>query len=90
MKPGVGLNLPLGAKSEITATAQTWDQILLHVVPESVIRAMAEGDVLQIVRAQHHLRDRIGMIGEKGKPVGNRHVTFPSNSRPGGCPSRAV
>src|SRR6187399_3779973 len=33
MKPGVGVNLPMGHASEITAGAQTWDQILLHVVP---------------------------------------------------------
>ena len=37
IKPGVGVNLPMGEKSEITAAAQTWDQILLHVVPESVM-----------------------------------------------------
>jgi Na+/H+-dicarboxylate symporter len=69
MKPGVGVNLPLGAKSEITAIAQTWDQILLHVVPESVIRAMAEGDVLQIVVFSIIFAIALGMIGEKGKPV---------------------
>ena len=40
-KPGVGVNLPTGHQPEITATAQTWDQILLHVVPESVFDAMA-------------------------------------------------
>jgi proton glutamate symport protein len=40
-KPGVGVNLPLGAQSDISATPQTWDQILLHVVPESLLDAMA-------------------------------------------------
>ena len=69
MKPGVGVNLPIGAKSEITATAQTWDQILLHVVPESVIKAMAEGDVLQIVVFSILFAIALGMIGEKGRPV---------------------
>ena len=70
MKPGVGVNLPApGTKAEITATAQTWDQILLHVVPESVIRAMAEGDVLQIVVFSIVFAIALGMIGEKGKPV---------------------
>src|SRR5262249_3674635 len=49
MRPGVGVNLPMGQRSEITAVPQTWDQILLHVVPESLIDAMAKGDVLQIV-----------------------------------------
>jgi len=69
MKPGVGVNLPMGQASEITAKPQTWDQILLHVFPESVIRAMAEGDVLQIVVFSIFFAIALGMIGEKGRPV---------------------
>ncbi|HEU4927908.1 MAG TPA: cation:dicarboxylase symporter family transporter [Vicinamibacterales bacterium] len=69
MRPGVGVNLPTGQASEITAKPQTWDQILLHVVPESVIRAMAEGDVLQIVVFSIFFAIALGMIGEKGRPV---------------------
>jgi proton glutamate symport protein len=68
-KPGVGVNLPMGQGSEITAKAQTWDQILLHVVPESVIDAMAKGDVLQIVVFSLIFGIALGMIGEKGRPV---------------------
>ena len=68
-KPGVGVNLPMGHQSEITAKAQTWDQILLHVVPESVIDAMAKGDVLQIVVFSVFFGIALGMIGEKGRPV---------------------
>src|SRR3954451_14165226 len=45
LKPGVGLVLPApSGPPAISATAQTWDQILLHTVPTSVIQAMAEGD----------------------------------------------
>src|SRR5687767_10922565 len=69
MRPGDGVNLPMGQESEITAKAQTWDQILLHVVPESVIRAMAEGDVLQIVVFSIIFAIALGMIGEKGRPI---------------------
>ena len=69
MKPGVGVNLPMGQASEITGKPQTWDQILLHVFPESVIRAMAEGDVLQIVVFSIFFAIALGMIGEKGRPV---------------------
>src|SRR5262245_20096194 len=69
MRPGVGVNLPMGQQSESTAKPQTWDQILLHVVPESVIRAMAEGDVLQIVVFSIIFAIALGMIGEKGRPV---------------------
>ncbi|MGB2713715.1 MAG: cation:dicarboxylase symporter family transporter [Vicinamibacterales bacterium] len=68
-KPGVGVNLPMGQQSDITAKPQTWDQILLHVVPESVIDAMAKGDVLQIVVFSIIFAIALGMIGEKGRPV---------------------
>jgi proton glutamate symport protein len=68
-RPGVGVNLPMGQESEITAKAQTWDQILLHVVPESVIDAMARGDVLQIVVFSVFFGIALGMIGEKARPV---------------------
>jgi proton glutamate symport protein len=68
MKPGVGVNLPK-TKSDIVAAPQTWDQILLHVVPESVIDAMAKGDVLQIVVFSILFAIALGMIGEKGRPV---------------------
>ena len=68
-KPGVGVNLPMGQQSEITAKAQTWDQILLHIVPESVFDAMARGDVLQIVVFSLFFGLALGMIGEKGRPV---------------------
>ena len=66
---GDGVNLPMGQESGITAKAQTWDQILLHVVPESVIDAMAKGDVLQIVLFSIFFGIALGMIGEKGRPV---------------------
>jgi proton glutamate symport protein len=68
-KPGIGVNLPMGQGPEIKATAQTWDQILLHVVPESVFDAMAKGDVLQIVVFSIFFGIALGMIGEKGRPV---------------------
>src|SRR5687767_9923076 len=68
-RPGDGVNLPLGQGSDVTAKAQTWDQILLHVVPESVFDAMAKGDVLQIVVFSVLFGIALGMIGEKGRPV---------------------
>jgi proton glutamate symport protein len=68
-RPGVGVNLPMGHQSEIPAKPQTWDQILLHVVPESVIDAMGRGDVLQIVVFSIIFAVALGMIGEKARPV---------------------
>jgi proton glutamate symport protein len=67
-KPGVGLQLPT-EPSGITGTPQTWREILLHLVPESVIQAMATGDVLQIVVFSIIFGIALGMIGEKGKPM---------------------
>src|SRR3954449_897153 len=68
LRPGVGVNLP-PMRSDIAASPQTWDQILLHVVPESVIKAMADGDVLQIVVFSIFFAIALGMIGERGRPV---------------------
>jgi Na+/H+-dicarboxylate symporter len=67
-KPGVGIALP-AAPSNLATNVQTWDQILLHVVPTSVVDAMARGDVLQIVVFSMIFAIALGMIGEKGRPV---------------------
>ncbi len=70
LRPGVGMVLPAPAGAPpITATAQTWDQILLHMVPTSVIEAMATGDVLQIVVFSMLFAIGLGMVGEKGRPM---------------------
>jgi proton glutamate symport protein len=68
LKPGVGVMLS-SAKSDVSATAQTWDQILIHVFPTSIIDAMAKGDVLQIVVFSIIFAIALGMIGPKGQPV---------------------
>lgn len=68
-KPGVGVNLPVGQAPEMSAKAQTWDQILLHTVPESIIDAMAKGDVLQIVVFSIFFGIALGVLGDKGRPV---------------------
>ena len=70
MEPGVGLTLPAATGAPpVTATAQTWDQILLHMVPTSIIEAMATGDVLQIVVFSMVFAIGLGMVGDKGKPM---------------------
>jgi proton glutamate symport protein len=69
-KPGVGVNLPpASAVQEITARPQTWDQLLLHIVPTSVVQAMAENDVLQVVVFSIFFAIALGMVGERGRPV---------------------
>jgi proton glutamate symport protein len=72
-RPGDGAVLPPPtAAPEITGKPQTWDQILLHTVPESIVRAAAENDVLQIVVFSILFAIALGLIGEKGRPV----ITF--------------
>jgi proton glutamate symport protein len=68
LKPGVGAVLS-GEKSNLGAAAQTWDQVLVHTIPTSVIDAMAKGDVLQIVVFAMIFAVALGMVGEKGRPV---------------------
>lgn len=68
-RPGDGVVLPPSGNPEVTATAQTWDQVVLHLVPESVIDAMARGDVLQIVVFSIVFAIALGMIGERGRPL---------------------
>jgi proton glutamate symport protein len=67
-RPGDGVNLPMGA-IEQTASPQTWKQILLHLIPTSIIQAMAEGDVLQIVVFSVLFGVALGMLGDKGRPM---------------------
>jgi proton glutamate symport protein len=69
IKPGVGVPLPAAAATDLAATAQTWDQMLLHLVPTSIFDAMAKGDVLQIVVFSIIFAIALGMLGEKGRPM---------------------
>ena len=70
LKPGAGLVLPAATGTPVSAAAaQTWDQILLHAFPTSVIQAMAEGDVLQVVVWSLFFAVALIMVGPKGRPI---------------------
>jgi proton glutamate symport protein len=71
LRPGVGLVLPTasGPTPVSAAAAQTWDQLLLHVFPTSIIQAMAEGDVLQIVVWSLIFAIALTMVGPKARPM---------------------
>jgi proton glutamate symport protein len=69
MKPGVGLTLPSGTGAPELAAAQTWDELLLHTFPTSIIQAMATGDVLQIVIWSLFFAVALTMIGPKARPM---------------------
>jgi proton glutamate symport protein len=70
IKPGLGVNLPPPGAAELgLVKAQSWDQVLLHAFPSSVIEAMATGDVLQIVVFSVFFAIALNLVGEKGAPV---------------------
>jgi len=51
------------------AKAQTFGEIVQHLAPASIIKAMAEGDVLQIVVFSVLFALAVTSIGEKARPV---------------------
>jgi proton glutamate symport protein len=50
-RAGVGITLPPPPPGEQTAApaAQTWQDIVLHIFPENIAKAVADGEVLQVV-----------------------------------------
>ena len=49
-KAGVGITLPVGFNQDLPhAVPQTWDETILHVFPENIIKSIYHGDVLPIV-----------------------------------------
>jgi proton glutamate symport protein len=69
VRPGVGLKMPSEHVDIQVSAHQSWDQVLLHTVPDSVIKAMAEGDVLQIVVFSIMFALALGPLKERAKPV---------------------
>src|SRR5690606_31225066 len=72
-RPGAGLAVPLtGDTSELAALARqqqgAWDS-LLHMVPTSVVDAMARGDILQVVVFASFFGIALAAIGSAGAPV---------------------
>jgi proton glutamate symport protein len=70
-KPGIGVVLPTAASSAALPAAkpQTFGELIAHLAPSSIIRAMAEGDVLQIVVFSVLFALAVTSIGEKAKAV---------------------
>jgi len=70
-KPGVGVVLP-APKADIAlppAKPQTFGELITHLAPSSIIKAMADGDVLQIVVFSVLFALAVTSIGDKAKPV---------------------
>ncbi|MBC9912496.1 dicarboxylate/amino acid:cation symporter [Chitinophaga varians] len=72
MKPGLSLNLPLPdthASTGIAKADMTLRGFFHHVVPDSVIEAMAKNEILQIVIFAIFFGVAAAAIGEKAQPV---------------------
>ena len=70
-KPGVGVHLP-PPKPDATLPAQhpqTFGELVTHLAPASIIKAMADGDVLQIVVFSVMFALAVTSIGDKAKPM---------------------
>ena len=49
-RPGVGVNIhQLAQTAEVSAQQQSISEVITHIVPQSIVQAAAEGEVLQIV-----------------------------------------
>jgi Na+/H+-dicarboxylate symporter len=71
-EPGLHMHLDLpraGAETGVKANAQTASNFIEHVIPSSVIRSMAENDILPIVVFSIFFGIGISAIGEKGKSL---------------------
>jgi len=72
LQPGVGLNLPLppvDAASGVETKAFNLKDFITHLVPASMIQAMAENEILQIVVFSLFIGVAITAVGEKARPL---------------------
>jgi len=72
LQPGVGLNLPLPpvtAASGLETKAFNLKDFITHLVPASMIQAMAENEILQIVVFSVFIGVAITAVGEKAAPL---------------------
>jgi len=73
LRPGEGVGLPVAANtSELAAMSGrqqgAWD-IVLHLFPTSVIEALANNDILQVVVFSTFFGVAVAAVGAKGRPV---------------------
>ena len=73
-KPGVGVNLPSEPSEEAMEIAARAGKIsaqdhIVQIFPTSIVKSMAENDVLQIVAFSLIFAAAVAALGEKAKPV---------------------
>jgi Na+/H+-dicarboxylate symporter len=72
LEPGVGLALtipPADAASGVDRSAFDLAKFIAHIFPQSMVRAMAENDILQIVVFSLFLGVAITAVGEAARPL---------------------
>ena len=72
LQPGVGLNLPLpdaGTTTNLKVSSRTLKEFVTHLVPKSVIEAMAQNEILQIVVFSIFVGVAIASLGERARAV---------------------
>jgi len=70
--PGLGLHLPIppaDAASGVDRSAFDLGKFIAHIFPESMVKAMAENDILQIVVFALFLGVAITAVGEPARPL---------------------
>lgn len=70
--PGVGLNIPLpdvSAASTVDATSLSFKDFITHLVPKSIVEAMANNEILQIVVFSIFVGTAIASIDDKAPAV---------------------
>ena len=71
-QPGSGLGFPvppIDAASGVDRSAFDFSKFILHIFPESMVAAMAENQILQIVVFSLFVGVALTAIGEKGAPL---------------------
>jgi aerobic C4-dicarboxylate transport protein len=76
LKPGAGMNVDPAkldassvAKYQDAAKGQTITDFFLHIIPDQVVGAFAQGEIIQVLFFAVLFAFALHMLGERGKPV---------------------
>ncbi|WP_155414829.1 dicarboxylate/amino acid:cation symporter [Neorhizobium galegae] len=76
VQPGAGMHIDpatLDAKAIATYTAKAHDAtitgFLMNIIPDTIVGAFAQGDILQVLFFSVLFGIALGMVGERGRPV---------------------
>lgn len=73
-KPGVGLDVSTMTKGDVSSyaaqgKAMSFVDFLVHVVPESAVKAFADGDILQVVFFSVMFGTAVVLLGHRGQRI---------------------